>query len=122
MGLTSWQKGQSGNPRGRPKDVLSMDQVKTIMQRVALMSFGEVFALALDDSAPIIETTIASIFIKARALGDPHRLEFLMQRTWGKVKEEVTQTVLYNPALDEIPRDKILTLLRETKGPKKHGE
>lgn len=113
-----FQKGRSGNPTGKPKGLLTIDQVKNIMQRFCLLRVHQLEAVIKSSDSTMIEVMVAGIMIKAAQLGDPMRLEFLMARTWGKVKEEVQQTVNYHPSLDREPKENILKLLRELRGPK----
>ncbi len=113
-----WQKGKSGNPLGKAKDLLTIDQVKILTQRMCKMTKAELQAVIQDDKSTMIECMIAGIMVKTVALGDPMRLEFLLSRTFGKVKEEVHQTVNYHPSLDREPKENILKVLRDLRGPK----
>ncbi len=114
-----YKKGKSGNPGGRPKAVLRVEDVRELMQQFCLMSQMQLCEIIAKPESTMIECMIASIMAKAVAHGDHTRLEFLMARTWGKVKEEVpSPPVHYHPMLDDEPKENILKLLRDLRGPK----
>lgn len=91
-----FQKGTINNPLGRPKDPPELHALKT-------MSYGE-FKLLLHKmlQAPpetlteyrgtILEATLASIVYQCQKTGDPSRLEFFINRLYGKVPDKVELT------------------------------
>jgi hypothetical protein len=64
----------------------------------------------------MIEIMIASVMSKAAKDGDYARLDFLLTRSVGKVKEEIEQTVKNIPHedLEQIPRDALIKLVSGT--------
>jgi hypothetical protein len=86
-----------------------------------MMTRAELEAVKASTKSSMIEITIAAIFIRAADDGDYSRLEFLLARSIGKVKDiaEVHQTIEGNlEKLDKHPEKNVLKLLREMHGPK----
>jgi DNA-binding GntR family transcriptional regulator len=70
-----------------------------------------------DDNAEVLEVMVASIMIKAIEQGDYTRLDGLLSRHLGKVKDEIEQTIktVEDEDLDTIPRDLLLKLASSDK-------
>lgn len=123
-----FQKGQSGNPKGRPpippelKAVkqLSPQSVRLLVSKFAAMSKEELAELLQKPDTPLIEITIGSIFAKAAKEGDYSRFNFLLDRSVGKVKDEVDINVgaktIYRTSMTEDGR-----LLQELVKPEVEG-
>ena len=96
---TKFKPGQSGNPKGRPPlpaeiraiKSLSPQYVKKIISKLALMDreqMMEWIQKPLIKGGPTnIELMVASIITKAVTDGDQGKLNFLLDRTIGKVVE-----------------------------------
>lgn len=92
-----WQPGQSGNPSGRPPlppelrafKELTNQEVKRYFAKYSRMSVEEVKEAAADQSLPMIEAVIASGYKEALFEGDFSRLNFVLNRTIGKVSDKV---------------------------------
>ena len=92
-----WKKGQSGNPGGKPKipdDIketrsLNQYELERIINRYLHMTKGELVAAIKNDATPMMEVTVASIVLKAASGGDHLRLDFILNRLIGKVKDKV---------------------------------
>jgi len=90
-------KGQSGNPNGRPKvpedlktiQSLSPSLMSKLINKYMAMNREQIIVKVKDPRTPMIETTIASILVKATQSGDYTRLNFLLDRSIGKVKDEI---------------------------------
>lgn len=121
-----WQfkPGRSGNPGGRPKDLLTSDQVSAIIGRLTRLNYDALKSLAKEpkSTTPMIEVIVASILVEAADKGDYSRLESLLTRAIGKVKDisEVHQHN-YDSDLDQEPRENVIELLRQMRGPKLNG-
>lgn len=87
--LKPWKPGQSGNPSGRPKGILDRDEVKAQLGKFWSMSATEVEAIAQDPKATAGQRMLASIVLKGIKTGDFSGADWLLNRTIGKVKEEV---------------------------------
>lgn len=86
---TQFKPGQSGNPGGKKKQLLTKDKVSAIIGKVADNSFEQVKDLVGKETATMLERTVASIFLEAYNKADASKLEFLFQRSIGKVTEQI---------------------------------
>lgn len=108
-----FKKGQSGNPSGKPKQLLTKDKVSSILGKFATMTRDQLQDVAADPKSSMIEIMIASIMVKAAKEGDYARLDFLLTRSIGKVKDELElqARTIADDQLDLIPKSKIVELL-----------
>jgi hypothetical protein len=98
---TKFKKGRSGNPGGRPKlppDVreaknLTQQQLILILNKLMFMTDFEIKQLLNDPKTNKFERIVGRILDKADLHGDSVRLEFLLNRTIGKVTEKVQHTL-----------------------------
>jgi hypothetical protein len=94
---TRFKPGQSGNISGRPKlpdDIVQARKVcqlelERIINRLIYLSASELKAVMASPETPMFEIMIASIIAQAAQKGDQMRLEFVLQRMIGKVKDQV---------------------------------
>ena len=84
-----WKPGQSGNKSGRPKGMITRDQVSALMGRFWSMSLADIEAVIADSKSSAGERMVASIVKRAIADGDPSRAAWLLSRSVGKVKDEL---------------------------------
>lgn len=103
-GGRQWRPGESGNKRGgtpMPPDIrearkMTQYELERILNRYMDMHPTEVAAIL--ESPPthlrMIELVVASIVFKAAQGGDPVRLDFLLNRTIGKIRERVEVDVV----------------------------
>lgn len=80
----AWKKGQSGNPSGKPKQLLTKDKVNAIIGKFSLLNREELQSLVQSPKTPMIEIMVASIMVRAAKDGDYARLSFLLDRSIGK--------------------------------------
>ena len=96
------------NKKGRPKVPEDLKAVRTlhkdlIERKIAYfwhMSKADLKDYIADDSNPAGDSMIASVCLEALVSGDHTRLNFLLDRTIGKVKE-VKEIVLPKPTVVE---------------------
>lgn len=102
-----WVKGESGNPKGRPKippEIKAMRQLTNLeFSRLAnkflCMTKDEIQECIKDPRASVLELMIASIISKGLSQGDQIRLNALLERIIGKVPTPVVNQI--DPALLE---------------------
>jgi len=98
--LSMWQKGESGNPKGRPKKpVLSMKvegykltEINDTIQAMCSMDLNELKHVWENPNATVLEKTIASALRKSIEKGNLDSLETLMNRVYGKPNEKLDVT------------------------------
>jgi hypothetical protein len=92
-----WSKGQSGNLKGRPPmdpelravSKMSHGYIQQLINKYSAMTRAEVQQKITSHDTPMIECTIASIYVKALQSGDYMRWNALLDRAIGKVTEQV---------------------------------
>lgn len=113
-----FKKGnQAGKGKGRPsmpKDLkevksLTKSHVEKVMNKFADMTKAEIEAVIRDPNTTMLEHMVGSIAIKAVKDGDQQRLNFLLDRTIGKVKE-VKEIVLPEPTYIQRTSGEVLEL------------
>ena len=96
-GGRNFKKGQSGNPRGPeplPEDIkaarkINVVEFERIVNKFLFASKGEVIKVTADPNTPVLELMVGAIVHKAVIEGDERRLDFILNRLIGKVKEQV---------------------------------
>lgn len=93
----AWQKGQSGNPGGRPrlpdatqrlKETAKIQTIEAI-SKVMGMNRAEIAEVAKDKTAPAALLLAASVVNKAINLGCPHRAQLILSYVVGKPEQYV---------------------------------
>ena len=95
-----WKKGESGNPKGRPKKpVLQMKvigyklaEINDTIQLMCSMNAEELKTIWENPNATILEKTIASALRKGIEKGNLDSVETLLNRVYGKPKEKMDIT------------------------------
>ena len=92
---SKWKKGQSGNPKGTPRKMVS--QLKTIgyTKAEAANTINSMLAMTIDElkevfenkESTILEKTIANALKKSLEKGSLYSLDTLLSRTHGKPTE-----------------------------------
>lgn len=94
MAKKLFEKGKSGNPKGRPKtpEVLrdcTANEIRVLIWSLWKKKSVEVAAIAMDPNGQAGERLIAAVIHKAIRLGDPNRCEHLLSRLVGRVPMEI---------------------------------
>lgn len=120
-GGVKFQKGQSGNPGGKPKVDPSITQFKATtykdfienLQKYGGLSPAEMKADLARPNATMFELIFGKI-ISGAAQGDRDARNVLLDRLWGKVKQEV-RLEEGNPikeAMSKLSSEELLKLIR----------
>lgn len=88
-----FKPGQTGNPGGRPKQVITVDKLRTIIDKISLKSMAEIREMVKDESLPIVEMQIAAAMLSAATTGDFSKVALIMDRLLGKVPQVLDQNV-----------------------------
>lgn len=94
--LKRFPKGVSGNPAGRPPDVLGRQMRQLTAQEFAEIanlivkgSIEELRKIVKDESQSAIKVMVAATAVKIISKGDMHSLDILLNRLVGKVKDQI---------------------------------
>lgn len=114
---TRFKKGQSGNPNGRPRipeDLkmarrLNKLELEKLLNQFLFMTPPEMEERVKSADVTAIEAMIGSIIIKAVKDGDQQRLNFILERLIGKVKDQIDLTVV-KPFIIKRPSGEIVEM------------
>ena len=95
-----FKKGQSGNPKGRPKKYVSLlvdngykrSEINDTIQAMLSMTMQELQEVYSNPDATILEKTIANAMRKSLEKGSLYSIETLISRTYGMPKQETENT------------------------------
>jgi len=98
--LIPFKKGQSGNPKGRPKKyVLSLKkegykltEINDTIQAMVSMNIEELKKVYENENSTILEKTVAAALRNGLKKGQLESIETLMNRVYGKPKEKMDIT------------------------------
>jgi hypothetical protein len=96
-----FEKGQSGNPNGRPRKYVTLlvdqgykrSEINDTIQNMMAMTVDELKQVWDNPKATILEKTIASAMRKSIEKGTLYSLETLLSRVYGMPKQEVESIV-----------------------------
>lgn len=96
MANPNWTKGVSGNPKGRVKmpeevrrlDALTKAQTKALFAKLVNTPLEELQEMAKDKSKSTLEHVVIRVLLMGIKHGDATRLDRILDRIIGKVKEE----------------------------------
>jgi hypothetical protein len=115
IGKKGFQKGRSGNPGGRPKaeediqrfKLVTLQDFMTHLTKYGALNRQEIAQEIARPEATMFELVVGNI-VAGAAKGDKNARQVLLERLWGKVKEQMeysagsnTQVIVQLPPKDE---------------------
>ena len=102
-----FEKGQSGNPNGRPRKYVTTlaangykrSEINDTIQAMMAMTMEELGDVYKDPKATILEKTVANAMRKSLEKGTLYSLETLLSRVYGQPKQEVEASVIVEQPL-----------------------
>jgi len=97
-GKKGFSKGENGYQATVPEDLrqarkLTKVEIELVLNKYLYLPFGEIQAALRDPTKPTIEILIISVLLTAIKRGDHDRLNFVLDRLLGKVKQDVDLNV-----------------------------
>jgi len=95
--LVIWEKGESGNPKGRPKKLVpsmkvegyKLTEINDTIQSIISMTMDELKQVWDNPKSTILEKTVAGALRKSLERGNLESVETLINRVYGKPKEKI---------------------------------
>ena len=95
--LILFQKGQSGNPSGRPKKFTSLlkdigykqSEINDTIQNMLSMNMEDLLDIVKHEETTILEKTIANALYRSFRKGSLYSIDTLLTRVYGKPKEQI---------------------------------
>jgi len=94
--LKPFRPGVSGNKKGRPKirdnlkevKLMTKSDMRRLIQKIVDMTPQELIDLSTNMEVPALEMMLASVAVNAIKHGDQSKINFLLERTIGKVADK----------------------------------
>jgi Family of unknown function (DUF5681) len=104
-----FKKGQSGNPNGKPPHIITRERLRDKVNQYFNSSLDVIEKRFNDPNTPAIDLAIIAILKRAIEGGEEQRFEALLNRSVGKVMEEVAvyANQIVQERLQAIPLDRL---------------
>lgn len=107
VGGKDWKPGESGNLNGRPKipdeikEARKLNRItfERISNKYIWMTEAEIKAARKDPGTPMVDQAVISLLLKGISAGCHLRLNFILDRLIGKIKDEVEVNVYPKPLI-----------------------
>lgn len=117
--LKPFKKGQSGNPKGKPKGrfnpiqralkELTIDTYREVIELVLTGNEAAVQAILVDDDRSLLQKGVAKAFIKACKAGDYEVIERIAERIVGKIPDQINLVSKNLNANMDVPAESKVT-------------
>jgi hypothetical protein len=95
--VMQWEKGESGNPKGRPKKLVpsmkiegyKLTEINDTIQSIISMNLEELKEVWNNPNSTVLEKTVAGALRKSLEKGNLESVETLLNRVYGKPKEKL---------------------------------
>jgi hypothetical protein len=95
--IQQWEKGESGNPNGRPRKYVSLlkehgyklSEINDTIQNMMAMDLEELKGVFENTKATILEKTVANAMKRSLEKGSLYSIETLLTRVYGKPREQM---------------------------------
>jgi hypothetical protein len=95
--IQHWEKGESGNPNGRPRKYVTLlkeqgyklSEINDSIQALMAMNESELQNVFQNNDSTILEKTIANAMLRSLKKGSLYSLDTLLTRVYGKPKEQI---------------------------------
>lgn len=129
--LKSWQKGESGNPRGgmsvraeiKALQTEAKVEVMEVISKTLLMTPAQLKASLEDPSVTMAQHLVASVLSKAIKQGCPMRAQFLMNyvlgrpKTFDPLEDHDPDQPTAGKVLKGVPSSILLEMVKSAQGP-----
>lgn len=112
-GPIKFRKGQSGNPGGRPRNLITKRDIEVTFQKFATMNAEQIEAVIDDPTSSNLDASVASLWKLARK-ANVNALDFILNRAVGKVTDVSEQHIHdHKEILEQIPTEQLLKLVEK---------
>lgn len=113
VGAKPFVKGQSGNPKGKPRKLAAQlgvigytpMEVRDTINGMLAISLDELKKIFENNESTILEKTIANALKRSLEKGSLYSIDTLLSRAQGKPTENIDlkQTIIEQPIFNDVP-------------------
>ena len=121
-GLIPFEKGQSGNPNGRPKKVVTMAKeagytitdINDTLKTLLACNIADLKELSKSDEATVLESIVCKALLKSHKDGNLRAVDSILSRVFGYPKQSFEATIMEQPIFPEDDDDPIYDKLENS--------